>query len=169
MRNKIVEISHWLSLGEQLDRRVDDVLGSWEGTPYLSQHRIKAMGVDCYEIAAAFLDEMERKPRGSTVLPKLPPGIANNRPDMAARAIRVIVEAYEGLESLVDGSVETGDILVVRNTLRNDGPAHEGHSMIAGSEPYSVLHAVSPRVCWTTCAGREIIKVYRAKAKHRWT
>jgi len=159
----------WLSLPGGLDSRVDEVLNSWEGTPYFDQHRIKAMAVDCYQIVAAFLDEMMGEPPGTTTLPRLSRQIARNRPDLARQAIRALREAHEGSWSIEDGTIETGDILVTRSVMRTDGPEYEGHTMIAGSVPFSALHAVSPRVCWTTCANKEIIKVYRAKGKHRWS
>jgi hypothetical protein len=169
MSTKPIAISEWKSLPGELDNRVEEVLQAWCGTPYLEQTRIRAMGVDCFQIVAAFLDEMMGEPPGTTELPRLSANIARHRPDLAMRAIRVLREAHGGSDEIRDGSVEVGDIIVVRSIQRTDGPLYEGHTMIASPEPYRVLHAVSPRACWTTCAGREVVKVYRPKEKHRWT
>jgi hypothetical protein len=163
-----IKITEWNTSNHALCSAVDACLSRWKGTPYLPAHRIRAMGVDCYQVVAAFLDEMAGKPLGHTELPKLSPDIARHRPDLARAAIRRLREANGGSWSLREGPVEPGDILVVRSILRTDGHAYEGHTMIASGVPFKVLHAVRPRVCWTTCEHREIMSVYRPKEKAAW-
>jgi len=160
-----IKILGWRPLSKEIDDRVLSVLNSWERTPYRDLDRIKGMGVDCFQIVAAFLDEMARVPLGTTKLPRLSSSIARNRPDIARGAIRDLRRSHEGSETVVDGIVEPGDIIVVRSILATDGPMYEGHTMIAGTKPNTLLHAIRPRVCWSGWGTMEVVRIYRPKNK----
>jgi len=159
----------WRSVGTRLEDRLEVCLQSWVGTPYIELERIKAMGVDCIQLVAAFLDEMHRAPAGTTSLPRMSAAAARHRPDLASKVIKLLRRAHSGSTIVRDGIVEPGDVLVVRSILTTDGPEHEGHTMIAGARPYTVYHAVRPRVCQSSCEGWEIMRVYRPKEKQSWT
>jgi hypothetical protein len=126
------------------------------------------MGVDCYQIVAAFLDEMFRRPPGFTVLPKLSPQIARNKPEIARMAIKTLCRAHQGSTLVRDSAVEPGDVMVVRSIIRTDGHLYEGHTLIAGTRPGTALHAIEPRVTWTSVEGRQIVRIYRPKGKIAW-
>ncbi len=164
---RTVNASDWLPLPPAVEARIHRTMGSWEGTPYLHGHRIKGMGVDCYQIVAGFLDDMFGAPAGHTKLPRLSAQIARNKPDIARQAIKRLCRAHEGSPP-VTGGIEPGDIMVVRSIIRTDGHEFEGHTLIAGTVPGTVLHAIQPSVTWSSSEGRDIIRVYRPKGKHRW-
>lgn len=163
-----IEYKCWKTLGDSRDQLVDSWLESWNRTPYVPLHRLQAQGVDCFQIVAAFLDDMMGAPPGHTELPRLQPSIARHRPDLARDAINRLRRAHFGSEQVRDGSIETGDIVVVRNILQENGHRFEGHTLIASSTEYRVLHAIKPRVCFGSSAGREIMAVYRPKRKDLW-
>lgn len=162
-----IEIKGWYP-ERPYSEKVDAVLDSWIGTPYLGKHRIKAMGVDCYQIVAAFLDEMFGQAPGFTKLPSLSSSVARHRPDLARNAIKILRNAHQGSIRVTDGIIQPGDVLVVKSNLEVDSHLHEGHTMIATSTPWSVVHAVEPRVCRTTCDYWDIVRIYRAKGRAQW-
>jgi len=158
----------WTTLSRKQNSKVMSSLHSWKGTPYRELDRIKAMGVDCFQLIAAFLDEMFDCKPGTTQLPRLSASTSRNNPGAAQPAISCLRRAHHGSEEVDDGTIQTGDILVVRSILRTDGHRYEGHTMIAGENPWSVLHAVRPKVDWTSCEGRDIVKIYRPREKQLW-
>jgi len=164
-----ITIKEWRSLPEEQETAVRRVVREWEGTPYVDLHRIKGMGVDCFQLVAAFLDDLHGSPPGTTKLPRHCATTARFRPDIAAPAIRNLVKSYEGCDIIRDGTIEPGDIVVSRSILEEDGHLYEGHAMIATAEEWSLLHAIRPRTCRTTCEDREIVTVYRSRGKHLWS
>ena len=164
-----ISITTWNNLPAEQEAAVRKVVDEWEGTPYRDLTRIKGMGVDCFQLVAAMLDELNGKPTGYTVLPKLSPSIARHRPDLAKKAIMMLVRAHSGCDLIFDGSLEPGDVVAVRSCIEEDGHLFEGHAMIVTDQKWSLLQACRPETCRTSCEDKQVVRVYRPRGKESWS
>jgi len=96
-----------------------------------------------------------------TFVPRLPQLASIHSTRTAYRSITALLRAYKP-RVVRDFTLRPGDVLVAR-AVRNPGSLKRpGHAMIVGADPYSVIHAVKPRVAKSSVHGvEEIIRVYR--------
>ena len=130
----------WKPLPPEMEARLESVISSWVGTPYLSGNRVKGMGVDCVQLVAGILDEfLEREDR--TPVPRLPPDTGTHSTETAYRTVRALVTAYGGKE-VEDGSLQPGDVVVARNSPGSRrGADNMGHCAVVTSIPSCCVHA----------------------------
>lgn len=153
-----------------MSRRIDEVLRSWNGTPYMSGQQLKGEAVDCVHFGAAVADELY--------------GWHNDLPDNIAldacshdaeeswRQVRKLLAVYPQLGPVrprEDGlyDVEPGDLVVV-------GPASggPGHLMVVGARPNTMWEADKPAVREVGIQHdpqtRHVKHVYRFADRWRW-
>lgn len=148
--------------------KLQKILDSWEGTPYMPGQQMKGAGVDCVRFVCAVLDELYGFSR--VAIPELPGDIALHARDTAVAAMRYIMKLYEPNEPVLDGVLEPGDILVVAPP--KGGP---GHAMIAGGRENELWHSMDRRVQRTGIGfltdkyhGWQFYGAYRALDRERW-
>ena len=144
--------------------RLMGVCNSWIGTPYLARNRAKQMGVDCVNLVAGVFDELYRN-TDICELPSLGMFTSLHGRKNGLPTIRALVTHFR--PSLVmDGTIEPGDVVVVPVTPTNP---NEGHVCIVGVKPITMIHAVQPKVTWTSLDQfANVISVFRPKDKHTW-
>lgn len=123
----------WKPLPQELagqQRKLDQVLRSWEGTPYLPGRQDLGKGVDCVRYVAAVLDAMRGK---QTPIETLPDDTALHNRKAAIAGMHKLRRALEPNDMLrFDGpaELEPGDVIVTGPV--GGGP---GHAMIVGCKP----------------------------------
>ena len=148
-----------------IEARIDDVLRSWLGTPYLlgSAAKGKAGGVDCKRFVCSTLDDLYgcvREPveriRSDTCL---------HRPDVVASLVRRILRSYEPAIEITDGSIEPGDVIAV--SAQHSG---QGHALFVSSKRNLLFHATDRGVVTSGIAFQVGTRahVYRVLDKERW-
>ena len=145
--------------------RLEQILCSWEGTPYRLNQAIKRRGVDCVRFVASVADELFRRIR--VPLDRLPDDAMLHCREKAFEAMRLFLSAYQPLIRVTGQEIEPGDMFVTGP--KNGGP---GHVMIAGSRQSELWHTVH-RVCRTgtafeTDGPRRLFAVYRSLEKASW-
>lgn len=158
-------------LPESTEHRIANFCRQWEGTPWVQGQRARRVGVDCVQLAAAFLDAMFRTPEHlETVVPVLPANCAVNRPETALPTIRALKTAHFGADELEQGPVEPGDLIVVRSEVSPRAADRMAHIVIASVIPRVVLSATpASGVRLTSLAAfTGAIRLYRPREKHRW-
>ncbi len=145
-------------------QRLEAVLASWEGTPYVGGQQAKGDGVDCIRFGCAVLDELYALPR--TPLPiRAADASMHDRPGSMS-VMRQIIRRYPHHTIITDGMVEPGDIFVV-------GPAQggPGHMMIVGPARNTVWQASATKVHFTGLylpSGATLFRVYRMVDRETW-
>ena len=141
----------------------------WLGTPYMAGQRVRGIGVDCVQLIAGIFDNLFRRP-SPTPVPRLRADAAIHCPDKGFATVKALLTAFPCDDVDAEKIIEPGDVLVVRASFDQNGPANLGHCLIAGTETHTAIHAILPNgVCMAgTRAVGEILKVYRPKEKHLW-
>lgn len=149
-------------------RRVEEVLSSWKGTPYMALQSCKGKqgGIDCVRFVCASADELYGYSRGP--LESLPPDQSLHDREGCIAAMRLLCRRYEPLDDATeDEYVEPGDILVVGP--KGGGP---GHAMFVGGsrghiwecvQHYGVVLSGMPMLGDT-----ELFRILRVKDKNSW-
>lgn len=142
--------------------RLDAILNSWLGTPYVRGQCLRGVAVDCAHFVAAVLDELYAIPPDGGLLPT-DPGLAR---EGVAGAIRAMMKRWPH-EDVDPHQLEPGDLLFVRA-----GGLGGGHVLIAGPRKAELWHADSGGfgVCRTGAGAfvPDAIRAFRPKDKHRW-
>ena len=150
---------------EQLARRVDLILKSWEKTPYRLGESCKGRGVDCIHFMSGVLDELYGFPREA--IAKLQGDTCLHSPKSAKAAMRVIIRTYSSHKRVTDDTIEPGDALVTGPI--NGGP---GHVMIAGTLNRLWHATLNNGIEQTGSAYRPDLEtlheIYRATDKEKW-
>lgn len=144
--------------------RVEAVLLGWLGTPCLPGRRVRGVGVDCVQLAAAVYDELEGRTT-PTPVKRLPPATSIHRPRLAAEVAAYLVRAYKMRQVREGQPVEAGDVLQVR--LLNSKAA--GHLAIVGGRPLSAYHAGARVVCRTSIEALAVVRVWRSTERQTWS
>lgn len=152
--------------GEMIGKRVQRVLESWEGTPYVLGACQKQRGVDCVRFVASVIDELYGRRRADQIA-TLPPDAALHDRAGAIGAMKRILELYP-CDPVEDSFIEPGDVFVTG--AANGGP---GHAMIAGNRQGELWHASSEKVCrtgtaFTTTGLMKLHRVYRGRDRFLW-
>jgi hypothetical protein len=117
------------------------------------------MGVDCLNLVAGFIEEMQGLKVGTVEVPRLTPSALSAN----LWAVRHLLRLFPCVR--VD-SAEPGDILVVRSSVAPEGKSPPGHLLIQGEK--SVFHAGRQGATWTTTEGKRVIRTYRLEGKSEW-
>lgn len=141
--------------------RLDSVLRSWSGTPWMKGQCCKGRGVDCWFFVVGVLDELYR------ITPPLPPRLPldtaiNNRPGAVA-AIKSLTDRYPTSKAV--GDVEPGDVVIVRNPATRWGTLQ--HAMIVGLNS-QFWHAGTGGVGFTSLVGWSVERIFRPLNKETW-
>lgn len=139
----------------------------WIGTRYSAHQREIGCGVSCYALIARILDTLYGRQS-----PSDPP------------FINVDVGACDGNTSSlvfwfrrefpldeVEGTIEPGDLVVMRSISGSSGPDWKGHVMMAGMRQGQAIHALKATgVDWTSFASNvgRVLKIYRPRNKESW-
>ena len=145
--------------------RLDDVLRSWQDTPYVRGACCRGRGVDCRGLVVGVLDELY----GITA-----PHPARRSPTTAVHdhagavvALREITDRYPCRPLHVGREpTEPGDVLVVR--LPGQHARTLAHAMIAGGDGRSLWHAGAAGVCYTALTDQAVTHAFRTLDKDRW-
>lgn len=163
----------WMPLRPSLSQdAVARVLESWRGTQYKHHERAKSMFCDCTNFVAGALDELFRTDTPTTI-PPLPADTAINDPESAKKTVFAFRRSWEGSDPVTDGSLEPGDVVVMRANLRDRGMAPNwGHIGLIGAEPFQLFHATPGFGVHSVPIGmgfdRQILAVWRARRKDLW-
>lgn len=145
--------------------RMDEVHRSWLGTPYMAGQSVRGAGVDCLRLMTSIMDELFSV-QNTSHLPKVPHDIGLHDQKTAMRVFRYLLESYPS-EVVQNGTAQPGDVVVTRGE-RNGVPNSGNHLAMIGRNG-RVIHAVKPRVCFTSLSGLPPIEhIYRPLETHRW-
>ncbi len=119
--------------------RINDVLNSWMGTKHVAGQRCKGSGIDCVQLVAAFIDEMNNKDLGFTSFPRLPQstGMTDKTGVKGAPIFNAITN--KNPTHIIGRMLQPGDIVVCKSG-RGGGP---GHAMIVSAYENKLVHACS--------------------------
>ncbi len=125
-----------LDAGGAVTAKLERILGTWEGTPYMEgcQAVGSGGGVDCVRFVSGVLDALygfQRVP-----IDRLPQDMALHRPESARAAMRQILRIYEPNVEVKDGRAQPGDVVIVGEA--QGGP---GHALIVGTRKNTLWHA----------------------------
>jgi cell wall-associated NlpC family hydrolase len=138
-----------LSMIPAWQTRLQRVLMSWQGTPWVAGQQCRGKGVDCVRFVVAVLDELH----GAALPPvqRLPQDAAlHDRAGMMAVAHGIRQRyPHEVIEPRAE-RIEPGDVVVFRVGAQS-GP---GHVAIAGSE--------GDRELWHACRGTGVARTSAA-------
>lgn len=150
-------------------RRLERILGEWEGTPYRNGQSLKGVGTFCTAFLCSVLDELYRKAQ-PTPLPDIPPDAAMHDPERARGGLRWFLETYPNhvrVEPEIDGPykgrriVQPGDVLVSGPV--GGGP---GHAILVGPRENTLWQCSGQSVHWT---GLYLPDCYSLFAAYRMT
>lgn len=150
------------TLARLFEARLEQVLRSWEGTPYMAGQQLRGVGVDCVRFVAAVLDELLG--RAPTPIETLPPDASLHNRVGAICGMRAIRKRFMPNAPVQDGPLEPGDIVVTGPV--SGGP---GHAMIVGSSRV-LWHSSARSVHWTGLRppkGHKVWRVYRMHDEER--
>lgn len=157
----------WRHLDDAIELRLDAVIRSWIGTPYMAGQQAKKMGADCVQFVGGILDELYRQQR--TLIPRLPQNSGNHSEESGLRTVMAVRKGISSIEVL-DNWIEPGDVIVTRGTMNTRAHPYMGHTLLAATLRGTAVHAVpSVGVSWTSIDGIPgILRVYRPLNKERW-
>lgn len=118
----------------QIERRLERILGEWEGTPYVAGQRAKKVGVFCTAFVAGVLDELYRQE--PTPLPELPIDVSFHSTAGAIAGMKWFLRHYPNHVAVDNLIVEPGDVIITGPV--GGGP---GHAMIVGSRENTIWEA----------------------------
>lgn len=153
----------WVQTDHGFEPRLEEILRSWEGTPWRDGAQIKGQGVDCVRFVCAVLDELAGRPY--QMLERLPHQTALHQPRLALRALRAMVRRFPEMRRLRgELTIEPGDLLIVSSW--GGGP---GHVLIAGARPNTLWQAGSRAVmqggCGLVSGHQQLTHHYRCDRK----
>lgn len=155
----------WRPVDAAIEAHVQRVLDSWVGTPYRDGQQVKGVGTDCVRFVVATIDELFGRP--CQPIPKLPGDACLHDRASAMRVMRIILEKYQPMEEVVNGTLEPGDVLVVGPP--RGGP---GHAMFAGARRNTIYQATTAGVhqCGLSFPPHycKLFHVFRATEKEKW-
>ncbi len=145
---------NWIGVERSFEERLQEILLSWEGTPYMSGAQLKGIGVDCVRFVAGVLDELKGT---KTDIISLPLDTCMQDPERAVNGMVMLLRSFDLTTSEDFSYVHPGDIVI---TGTRGAP---GHAMIAGSVPNQLWHADGKRVSRTIprFGGNSLSKLFR--------
>lgn len=159
---RAVTSMNWVPLDSPLAvAKIESFVKAWKGTPYLPGNKARGVGVDCAQLAAAFVDHMfDLDP--PLHVPRLSPDTAVHNQAMAYQTLACVRRARP-MHYVTDNTIRPGDVAITRSTHDITGPEDIGHAMIVLPERATAIHAYpSSGVTVTTLSlTRGIIKVLR--------
>jgi cell wall-associated NlpC family hydrolase len=136
---------------------LQEILESWEGTPYLAGHRIKRQGVDCVQFVAGVLEEWFGY---SIPCPRLSATCAYHDESFAKPTA---VALLKGVPSDRVFEMEPGDIVVSQG---GKGVKRPHHVLIVSEDPRVLFHSTNDvGVCRTPAHLWTVHKIYRPRNK----
>ena len=143
---------------------LDQVLHSWEGTPYMQNQAVRGVGVDCIRFIASVLDELTGQLGEYKTLPA---DTSLHSPESAYEVLQIFRDVYSPNRSIRDGCTQPGDVVVIG--ADNGAP---GHGMIVGTEKNTMWHVTrGPGVHKTGFAiakGYRVFDIFRMQERYRW-
>ncbi|MGE3795918.1 MAG: hypothetical protein AB7I38_18610 [Dehalococcoidia bacterium] len=146
--------------------RVEGVLASWDGTPYMPGQWRKGAGADCVRFVARALEELfgvERRP-----IPNLPQDSSWHNTRLVVTATQEIVRVYGPAELLRrPAALQPGDIVVTAPSTAG-GPGHVG---MVGGLPGRLWHAMpgaGVRFTGLRILGHRFLRAYRPRDVREW-
>lgn len=156
----------WQPIDKPLEQRIQEVLASWERTPYMKGQMVRGRGVDCVRFVAAALDELYGT--GRRDIPNLPQDASWHNTRLVVTAVKELVRIYGPVDILRDGEpVEPGDILVTAPSEAG-GP---GHVLMAGGVRGQLWHAMprdGVRFTGLQVFGQRLLRIYRICDRAEW-
>lgn len=146
--------------------RLEQVLASWDRTPYRSGGSRRGVEGDCIGAVFGVIDEMDGRSRRQAAT--MPSDAAFHNPAAAYRGVAALRRLYRPAERLRHWLYQPGDILVVGTT--HGGP---GHVMIVGGRKNTLwqAHPASgfAQSGWALGQGFErLFAAYRLGDRERW-
>lgn len=142
-------------------------LALWSGTPYAEGQRAVGAGVDCIRFVGAVLDAV--RGRAPTPVRALRRGAAHHDQAAAHALMADLVEVFQPVAAVRDGTLEPGDVVVLG--FNGSGPMHV---MIAGPARWSLWEAAPPNGVGArsrarlTAADAQVHRVWRPLDKAVW-
>lgn len=149
-----------------IERRLESILASWDGTRYMSGQQQRGVHADCIGFVFSVVDELYGRPTPDR--PTLPPDTAMHSREQALATIKALRTLYAPNTRVTDGSIEPGDIVVTGH--KDGGP---GHVMIVGPYRNTLWHCVNEIGVNQTGLGfadgfERIFGVYRFDDREKW-
>lgn len=118
----------WKESGLGYEPRLEAILQSWAGTPYMEGQQRKGAGVNCVRFLTAVWDELMH--RDPLAYDRLPRDVSLNQPEIARSFMHTLLRNYQPIEDVTGTTIfaEPGDALVV--AAPHAGP---GHAIIVGA------------------------------------
>lgn len=154
------------SMRDDVLQRMNDVLESWQGTPYGSGQRARGQLADCVGFVFGAIDDLDGRERARA--PSMPPDSALHDPETSGAALRALRALYEPVIAVSGGGVQPFDIIVVGPSL--GGPSHV---MLVGTKPGHLWHCTQGagvhRGGWALGDGYEALNgAFRIGDRWRW-
>lgn len=155
---------HHVRKPEPWYQRYEDILRSWEGTPWVAGQCVRGKCTDCVRFVIAVLDEMYviKAP----LIPRKNQQFSYHNREAAFELAHMIATRYPSEVIKDSKDIMPADVVVVRNS-EEGGP---GHVLLAGVMPFSLWHcAQDVGVCRTSLTQFKIVeKIWRPLEKSRW-
>jgi hypothetical protein len=144
---------------------LEEILWSWDGTPYMVGQQQKKIGVDCVRFVCGVVDELRARQTPIQTLPN--DGATHNR-NGAVSVMHALLNLFQPCSAVEDETVEPGDVMVW--APRNGGP---GHATIAGCRSQELWEAGSVAVHRTSPtalerSGMTFVRTFRPADKADW-
>lgn len=146
--------------------KLQGILESWKGTPYMEGARSKGVGVDCVRFVVSVFDELAGT---STDITTLPRDAHLHAAALSRAAMHQILTLFTPTTPVYDRALLPGDVLVTGPP--GGGP---GHAMIVGYETNTLWEASRDGVLKTSFAAastnnRIIFRIIRiVNTTYRW-
>lgn len=148
------------------DEKVERICESWKGTNYRLNACKRGWGVDCIHFGAAVLDELYGVDHSKN-LQSLPPDACVHNKKGVMKAMRALLKAYPSHREVMNGTIESGDLIVL-------GPASTqptaAHLRIAGKQG-RMWQCTNSGVHFTgygLSSNEMLVSIYRASDKVLW-
>lgn len=162
----------WSRILPSSEARLDAVLRSWKGTPYMAGQRSRGVGADCKEFIVGVLDDCYGKHKPlRTATTALTPDAGMHDVRLGMGEVRAIMAQYPEAKVVRDGTIQPGDVLLVKSSNLAGAAGRPGHGMIAGAVPWTAWHAIPGVgvVQTSIAASKGVLRVYRPGKKGWWT
>jgi len=125
---------------EEITRRIDEVLTSWEDTPYMAGEQAKGVGTDCIRFVCGAMDELYGT---SHPIPREMQDISMHNTKGAVRIMKKIRENWPNHRTLGPDEriLQPGDVIVTGQA--QGGP---GHAILVGAQRNTVYQATKKGV-----------------------
>jgi hypothetical protein len=162
----VIEGYRWLPVERRVGEALERAFAIWLRTPHVAGQQAPKMGVDCVQLLPGVLCPLYGLPK--IIVPRQAQDAGIHSPRISMTTVRFLRRHFPS-DTVRDKSIQPGDIVGTRASYDKDGPARLGHALIAGTHPWTALHAGKSGVGITSLlAIPGIVRIYRPIDKRLW-